>query len=75
MVRYDKVLISIAARAKDVGRVAAEQSLRILKDGKKPGDLPLARVTDFAYVVNMKVAQTLNLFPPMELLQIAETVE
>lgn len=75
MVRDDSALISIAARAEDVGRVAAEQALRILKDGKKPGDLPIARVTDFAYVVNMRVAQELNLFPPMELLQIAEVVE
>ncbi len=75
MVRDNNALISIAARAEDVGRVAAEQTLRILKDGKNPGDLPIARVTDFAYVVNMKVAQKLNLFPPMELLQLAEIVQ
>lgn len=75
LVRNDSALISIAARAYDVGRIGAEQSLKILKDGAKPGDLPIARVTDFAYVVNMKVAQELEIFPPMEILQIAEAVE
>jgi len=31
-------------------------------------------MTDFAFVVDMEVARTLDLFPPLELLQIAETV-
>lgn len=75
LVRDQDALISIAARAEDVGRVGAEQALRILKDGVRPGDLPIARVSDFAYVVNMRVARQLGLFPPMELLQIAETIE
>lgn len=75
IVRDSDAFISIAARAADIGRVGAEQALRILKDGATPGDLPIARVTDFAYVVNMRVARQLGLFPPMELLQIAQTVE
>jgi hypothetical protein len=32
-------------------------------------------VTDFAYVVNMAVARKLNIFPPIEILQIAETLD
>ncbi len=35
---------------------------------------PVARMTDFAFVVDMEVARALDLFPPLELLQIAETV-
>jgi len=31
-------------------------------------------MTDFAFVVDMEVARALDLFPPLELLQIAETV-
>ncbi len=75
VVRENDALISIAARAADVGEIAAQQALRILRDGKSPGDLSIARVTDFAYVVNMEVAKRLKLFPPIEFLQIAETVK
>lgn len=75
LVRDDSALISIAARASDVGRIGAEQALKILRDGAVPGELPIARVTDFAYVVNMKVAKELGVFPPMEILQIAQAVE
>ncbi len=64
-----------AARAADVGALAAQQVLKILRDGAEPGDLPIARVTDFAYVVNMDVANKLGMYPPIELLQIAEIVE
>ena len=74
LVRENHALVSIAARAYDVGRVAAQQVLRILRDGATPGDLPIERVTDFAYVVNMDVARRLNIFPPVELLQVAETI-
>ncbi|MDW4551257.1 ABC transporter substrate-binding protein [Defluviimonas sp. D31] len=74
LVRENHALVSIAARAYDVGRVAAEQALRILRDGATPGDLPIERVTDFAYVVNMDVARQLNIFPPVEMLQVAETI-
>lgn len=74
LVRENQALVSIAARAYDVGREAAEQALRILRDGATPGELPIARVTDFAYVVNMDVARRLDVFPPVEILQVAETV-
>ncbi len=75
VVREQDALLSIAARAADVGALAAQQALKILRDGVEPGDLPIARVTDFAYVVNMDVANKLGMYPPIELLQIAEIVE
>ncbi|MFB9232748.1 ABC transporter substrate binding protein [Pseudohalocynthiibacter aestuariivivens] len=75
MIRENQALVSIAARAYDVGRVAAEQVLKILRDGDTPGDLPIARVTDFAYVVNMEVARKLGIFPSVEILQVAETIK
>ncbi len=75
VVREQDALLSIAARAADVGALAAQQALKILRDGAQPGDLPIARVTDFAYVVNMDVANKLGMYPPIELLQIAEIVE
>lgn len=74
IVRENHALVSIAARASDVGRAGAEQALRILRDGATPGDLPIARVTDFAYVVNMDVARRLDIFPTVAIMQVAETI-
>jgi putative ABC transport system substrate-binding protein len=74
LVRKYQALLSIAARLEDVGRLAAEQALRILREGATPGDLPIVRATDFAYVVNMDVAKKLNRFPPFAFLQVAEVV-
>jgi putative ABC transport system substrate-binding protein len=74
VVRDSQGLLSIAARFYDVGRLAARQAEKILVGGQTPGDIPVARMTDFAYVVNMAVARKLNLFPPVAVLQFAETV-
>jgi len=74
LVRESQGLLSIAARYQDVGRLAGQQAERILIDGETPGNIPVAHVTDFAYVINMEVARKLNLFPPVEILQFAETV-
>ena len=74
LVRDSQALISVAARYTDVGRLAGTQAEKILVGGATPGDLAVARMTDFAFVINMTVARKLKLFPPLELLQIAETV-
>ncbi len=74
MVRSSQGLISVAARYYDVGRLAGAQAEKILVEGTTPGDLPVARMTDFAVVINIGVASKLKLFPPLELLQVAETV-
>lgn len=74
LVRDSQALISVAARYYDVGRLAGMQAERILAGGEKPGELPVLRMTDFAVVINLEVAKKLEMFPPMGLLQIAETV-
>jgi len=74
--RIDPYLAPPRAR-KDVRShpiMPAEQALRILRDGVSPGELPIARATDFAYVVNMEVARRLGRYPPFSFMQIAETV-
>ncbi len=75
LVTESQALISIAARYYDTGRLAGKLAEKILVEGAVPGDLPVARMTDFAFVINMGVARKLNLFPPIELLQAAETVD
>ena len=74
LVRESQALISVAPRYYDVGRLAGEQAEKILVGGITPGDLPVMRMTNFAVVINMGVARKLKLFPPIDLLQVAETV-
>jgi putative ABC transport system substrate-binding protein len=74
MVRNGSALISIAARYYDVGKLAGKQAERILYDGTLPGDLPVARLMDFAVTVNMTFAKKVSALPPVDILQIAETV-
>jgi putative ABC transport system substrate-binding protein len=73
LVRNSQALMSVAARYYEVGRLAGQQAERVLK-GTTPGDLPVLQMTNFAVVINMDVAKKLQLFPPMDLLQVAETV-
>lgn len=74
LVRDSSALISVAPRYRDIGRLAGGQAERILVDRQRAGDLPVARMTDFAVVINMKTARKLRAFPPLSLLQVAETV-
>jgi putative tryptophan/tyrosine transport system substrate-binding protein len=74
LARDGQALISVAARYADVGRLAGQQAEKILRGKAKAGSLPVLRVTKFAVVINMQVAKKLNLMPPLDLLQMAETV-
>jgi putative ABC transport system substrate-binding protein len=64
LVKDQQALLSVAAPREEVGLLAAEQALKILRDGAKPGDLPISVATHFTYTVNMKVAKQLDLKPP-----------
>ena len=75
LVRKSHALLSIAARYQDVGALVGRQAQSILIDNLKPGDLPVLSVDQFAYVVNMTTARKIKMFPSVEFLQIAETVE
>ena len=74
LVRDSQALISVAAPYREVGRLAAQQVVRILRDGTPAGDLPVVSLDRFAYVINMQTAKRLQLFPPIDFLQFAETV-
>jgi putative ABC transport system substrate-binding protein len=74
LVRNSQALVSVAARYSDIGRLAGAQAEKILVGKRSPGELPVARMTSFAVVINMQVARKLKAFPPLELLQVAETV-
>jgi len=74
LVHNASALLSVSSRYYDVGRLAGEQAEKILS-GTSPADLPVAQMSNFAIVINMQTAKKLNRFPPIDLLQIAETVD
>lgn len=73
--RDGNALLSVAASYYEVGRLAGQLAERILLRAETPGNLPVARMTDFALTVNLSMAKDIGLFPPMSLLQIADIVE
>jgi len=74
-VHEGNALMSVAASYYEVGRLAGKQAEAILFGGRKPGELPVARMTQFAVTINLSMAKQIGLFPPVNLLQIAEIVE
>jgi len=74
LVRQGDALLSVAARYEEVGRLAGAQVERLLRRPAARGELPIARMDQFAIVVNLRVARQIKVFPPIDLLQVAETV-
>lgn len=56
----------MAASYYEIGRLAGRQVEKILIGGTRPGDLPIARMTDFAISVNLSMARDIGLFSPGE---------
>jgi putative tryptophan/tyrosine transport system substrate-binding protein len=61
LVTSEQALMSIAAPREEVGALAAGQSLKILRDGATPGDLPVEVAQHFTYTLNLDVAKQLNM--------------
>jgi putative ABC transport system substrate-binding protein len=58
-----------------IGALSGQQAVKILKDGAKPGTLPILRQEDLKILVDTKELKALNYQLPMEILKIAKDVE
>lgn len=74
MVQDSQALMAVANAYANVGRLAAAQALKVLDQGQTPGDLPIASLDRFSVFLNMGVAADLGLYPPLDLINIAEII-
>ena len=65
-------MLGLYASLRSIGQIAGYQADRILRDGAQPQTLPTPSLSRFTLLVNMEVAKSLELYPPMLLLQFAE---
>lgn len=73
-VRSGGALVGLVSRYYSVGQLAGAKALDILVAGKQPGQLPVETLKRFSLLVNMRVARTLRLYPPIDMLNYAEVI-
>mgnify|MGYP005992985041 CR=1 FL=1 len=74
MVSDSDGLIAVANKYYNVGRLAANQANKVLFENASPGTLPIAELSRFSMFINMDVARSLSLYPPIQLLRFAELI-
>ncbi len=72
LVREASALCGLVAPYDAVGRLAALKVLEVLREGRPVGSIPIETLSRFSYIVNMRVAGELGLYPPLAVLDYAE---
>ena len=75
MVSNADALMAVANSYVNVGKLAASQANSILFEETAPGDMPIATLDRYSIIINMRVARALELYPPIQLIGIAEIVD
>lgn len=65
-------LMAVANSYSNVGKLAAGQVREVLFEGNAPGDLPVSSLKHFSIFINMDTANRLDVYPPFELLNVAQ---
>ncbi len=73
-VRQSNMLMGLVSRAYNVGRFAGYKASEILIGGKPAQAVPVETLKRFSFILRIPVAQKLDLYPPMRLLNIAEVI-
>ena len=73
-VRGGGALLGVVGRYRAVGRFAGAKALRILRDGVTAADLPIEPLPRYGVVMNLATAHQLDLYPPLDILNLAEVV-
>lgn len=73
-VRAGGALVGLVSRYHSVGQLAGAKAVDILAGGKAPGQLPVETLQRFSLLVNMRVAHSLRMYPPIDMLNYAEVI-
>ncbi len=73
-IRSGAALTGLVSRYYSVGQLAAAKAMEILVEGKSPAQIPVERLKRFSLLINMQVAQQLQLYPPIDMLNYAEVI-
>ena len=74
-IRDSDVLFGLVAPYYHLGRFTAFKAEQILLNHLAPQDIPIETLRRFTYLVKMPVARTLQLYPPLPILNYAEVIE
>ena len=75
IVRQSQCMFGLFANGANVGRFAAYKASQILMDRVPVEGIPSQTLQGFSLLINMPVARTLKLYPPLALLNVAEVIE
>jgi putative ABC transport system substrate-binding protein len=75
MVRQSDGLMAVASSYVNVGKLAGRQAFRLLFEGQVPDSLGVTQLDRYSIFINMRVARELDVYPPIQLLRIAEIVQ
>jgi putative ABC transport system substrate-binding protein len=71
-IRDDGALVGLVSNYYNVGAFAAHKAEQILVGRQPVGQLPIETLQRFALVVNMTTAIQLGIYPPLDLIRIAD---
>ncbi|MGB1237005.1 MAG: ABC transporter substrate-binding protein [Pseudomonadales bacterium] len=74
MVTKSGALLAVANRYYNVGKLAAKQARRVLFESAIPGELPIPSLSRYSIFINMDSARRHQIYPPIQLLRLAELV-
>ena len=73
-IRDSNALFGLVCRYYNIGQFTGRKAEQILREGAKTGDLPVETLNRYSLLVNMRAANRLKLYPPMNMLRYAEAV-
>lgn len=73
-VRSGGALVGLVSRYYSVGQLAGAKALEILVAGKPAAQVPVEALRRFSLLINMEIARSLRLYPPIDMLNYAEVI-
>lgn len=75
IVRKSKCLFGLFSNGNNVGRFAAYKAAQILADKQPVETIPAETLQRFSLLINMPTAKMIDLYPPLNLLNVAEVIQ